>query len=395
MKNGDWRRNRADAGHRGDRTVRGGAGDRGRRRRPGRHARAPRVPGGPPRRGQAGAAGDARRPDRVRRARQVRAHDRLLPLRQPLRHRRRPDAGDGVHQRRLGRRRDHPLAGAGAAGRLTLGDDRGAARALFPPHPASRGRRRRPAEAAEREGAAARRGRPRRADRALPRRRGSRHDRPRRRRRGRRLQPAAPGDPQHRADRHAEDHLGADLHRRAEPRRQRDRAQRPPRREQHPRRDGRLRHRRRRGRQLPHPLPPERRLGAAAQAGRLGLDPRLRRAGLHLHALRGALLPLPLPDPAARRAGPELLRERRARRDGRDDGHAAGQRGDQAGARQGRAADRPPPPLRGAQHHLHRAEGPPRSQLPDLRRERARDPESEMGQFPDYDLFCAGAGGDR
>jgi molybdopterin/thiamine biosynthesis adenylyltransferase len=22
-------------------------------------------------------------------------------------------------------------------------------------------------------------------------------------------------------------------------------------------------------------------------------------------------------------------------------------------------------------------------------------PESEMGQFPDYDLFCAGAGGDR
>ena len=34
---------------------------------------------------------------------------------------------------------------------------------------------------------------------------GRRHDRPRRRRRGRRLQPAAPGDPQHRADRHAED----------------------------------------------------------------------------------------------------------------------------------------------------------------------------------------------
>ena len=61
----------------------------------------------------------------------------------------------------------------------------------------------------------------------LPRRRRRRHDRPRRRRRRRRLQPAAPGDPQHRADRDAEDRVRADRDRGAEPRRQGDRAQRP------------------------------------------------------------------------------------------------------------------------------------------------------------------------
>ena len=65
---------------------------------------------------------------------------------------------------------------------------------------------------------------------------------------------------------------------------------------------------------------------------------------------RGALLPLPLPDPAAGRAGAELLRQRGARGDGRDDGHAAGQRGDQAHPRRRRAAGRAPAPLRGARH---------------------------------------------
>ena len=56
-----------------------------------------------------------------------------------------------------------------------------------------------------------------------------------------------------------------------------------------------------------------------------------------------------------------------------------------------RAADRPPAPLRGARHPLHRAEGAARPQVPDLRRERARDPRvEEMGKFPDYELFCAG-----
>ena len=63
-------------------------------------------------------------------------------------------------------------------------------------------------------------------------------------------------------------------------------------------------------------------------------------------------------------------------------GTAAGQRGDQAGARRGRAADRPPAPLRGARHDVHRAEGPPRSRLPDLRRERAGDRRRGDGQVP-------------
>ena len=196
----------------------------------------------------------------------------------------------------------------------------GAARPLLAPHPAPRGRGRRAAEDAEREGAADRGRRPRRADRALPRRGRHRHDRPRRRRRGRRLQPAAPGDPQHRADRRAEDLLGAADDRGAQPRRRGRRAQLPARRRQHHRGPRGLRPDRRRRRQLPDPLPAQRRLGAAAQAGRLGVDPRLRRADLHLRPLRGALLPLPLPDPAAGRAGAELLRQRRARRDGRDDG---------------------------------------------------------------------------
>ena len=56
------------------------------------------------------------------------------------------------------------------------------------------------------------------------------------------------------------------------------------------------------------------------QAGRLGLDPRLRRPDLDLHALRGPLLPLPLPDAAAGRAGAVLRRQRRARRAARDMG---------------------------------------------------------------------------
>ncbi len=39
-----------------------------------------------------------------------------------------------------------------------------------------------------------------------------------------------------------------------------------------------------------------------------------------------------------------------------------------------RAADRPPAALRLARHPLHRAEGPPRSRVPDLRAERPGDP---------------------
>ena len=108
-----------------------------------------------------------------------------------------------------------------------------------------------------------------------------------------------------------------DRDRGAQPRRQGGRAPHPPRRRRTSSTSSRLRHHRRRRRQLPDPLPAQRRLGAAAQAGRLGLDPRLRRADLDLRALRGPVLPLPLPDSAAAGAGAELRRRRRARRDGR------------------------------------------------------------------------------
>ena len=185
-----------------------------------------------------------------------------------------------------------------------------------------------------------------RADRALSRRRRGRDDRDRRRRRRRRVEPAAPGDPQHRAGRDREDDLGEDDDRGAQPRRRGDRAQHPARLVEHPRADRALRRDRRRRRQLPHPLPAQRRLGAAAQAGRLGLDPRLRRPDLDLRPLRGALLPLPLPGAAAAGARPELRRQRRPRRDGRGHGPAAGERGDQAGRRDRRAAGRPAAALR-------------------------------------------------
>ena len=75
-----------------------------------------------------------------------------------------------------------------------------------------------------------------------------------------------------------------------------------------------LRRDRRRRRQLPHPLPAQRRHRAPADPGRVGLDPRLRRAAVGVQALRGPLLPLPVPRAAAGRARALLRRQRRARR---------------------------------------------------------------------------------
>src|SRR5262249_38671770 len=104
----------------------------------------------------------------------------------------------------------------------------------------------------------------------------------------------------------------------------------------------------------------------AENPGRVGVDPRLRRAAVGLRALRGPVLPLPLSDAAAGRAGAVVRRERRARRAARDDGAAAGDRGREADPRRGRAADRAAAALRGAWRAVHRAEGAPRSRLPDL-----------------------------
>ena len=75
-----------------------------------------------------------------------------------------------------------------------------------------------------------------------------------------------------------------------------------PRRLQHHGDHRRLRRDRRRRRQLPDALPAQRRDGAPRHPGRLGLDPRLRRAALRLQAARRPVLPLPVPGAAAGRA---------------------------------------------------------------------------------------------
>ena len=159
-----------------------------------------------------------------------------------------------------------------------------------------------PDQAPGREGAGARRRRPRLPDRAVPRGRRRRHARHRRRRRGRPLQPAAPGHPHDRPHRRAEGRLRRGGDPRHQPRRERRQVQDAPRRlEHHGDHRGLRRHRRRR-RQLPDALPAQRRERPARHPGRLGLDPRLRRPALGLQAARRPVLPLPLPGAAARRA---------------------------------------------------------------------------------------------
>ena len=166
----------------------------------------------------------------------------------------------------------------------------------------------------EREGAAARRRRPRLADRALPRGGRRRHARHRRRRRRRPLQPAAPGHPHDRRHRHAEGGLGRARDPRDQPGRERRQVPDAPGRLEHHGDHRRLRRDRRRRRQLPDALPAQRRDGAPGHPGRLGLDPRLRRPAVGLQAARRPVLPLPVPRAAAGRAGPVVRRQRRARR---------------------------------------------------------------------------------
>ena len=141
---------------------------------------------------------------------------------------------------------------------------RRAARALLAPPAAARGRPRGPAEAARREGAAAGRRRARLAGGAVPGRGRRRHARDRRQRRGRPLEPPAPGDPLDRADRRAEGRLGRADDQRAQPGREGREVPGPARPREHHGDPARLRRRRRRPRQLPDPLPAQRRLGAAA-----------------------------------------------------------------------------------------------------------------------------------
>ena len=107
------------------------------------------------------------------------------------------DGGARLRARALDDRRHHAVEGPRLRGRGAARAQRRAARSLLAP-PADPGDRHRgPAEAARREGAAARRRRPRLADRPVPGRGRRRHARDRRRRRRRPVEPAAPGDPLH------------------------------------------------------------------------------------------------------------------------------------------------------------------------------------------------------
>ena len=187
----------------------------------------------------------------------------------------------------------------------------GAAAPLQPPGPDPRDRAGGAAQAARREGAADRRRRPRLAGGALPGGVGDRHHRPGRRRRGRRVATSSArcSTPSDRVG-HAQDRERADDPRRAQPRDAGGRAPRAPGRRQRRAADRRLRRDRRRDRQLRHPLPAQRRGGQAAQAGGPRLDLPLGRPGHHLRPVRGAVLPLHVPHPAAGRAGAGLRRGR-------------------------------------------------------------------------------------
>ena len=129
-------------------------------------------------------------------------------------------------------------------------------------------------------------------------------------------------------------------------------------------RDGdlrRLRPDRRRHRQLRHPVPGQRRLRAARQAVRVGLDLPVRRAGQRVLGRVRPVLPLPVPRAAAARDGAVLRRGRRARRALRLDRVDPGERGDQAHHRHRRAAGRPADDLRRAGDDLPHGPGAART----------------------------------
>ena len=211
---------------------------------------------------------------------------------------------------------------------------RGEALLAPPDHPGDRHDR---AEAAEeRQGAVRRRGRPRLASPALPG-RGRRRDAGRDRlRRGGRVQPAAPDHPRAVGHRQAEGRVGPREHRRDQSLRQRSGAHRGA--EQRQRHGDllRLRPDRRRNGQLRHPVHGQRRVRAAGQAVRVGIDLPVRRPGQRVLGRVRAVLSLPVPGPAAAGHGAVLRRGRRARRAVRVDRLDSGDRGDQAADRRRR-----------------------------------------------------------
>ncbi len=131
----------------------------------------------------------------------------------------------------------------------------------------------------------------------------------------------------------------------------------------------RLRPDRRRHRQLRHPVPGQRRVRAARQAVRVGLDLPVRRAGQRVLGRVRPVLPLPVPRAAAARDGAVLRRGRGARRAVRLDRVDPGERGDQAHRRDRRAAGRPADDLRRAGDELPLRPGAEGPRLRRLRQE--------------------------
>ena len=165
---------------------------------------------------------------------------------------------------------------------------------------------------------------------ALPGRRRRRHHRHHRHGRGGRLQPAAPDPPQRRPHRRPQGRLGQEDPHPAQPRRERGDPRRAPRGRQRDGHPQRLRHRGRRHRQLPHPLPGQRRLGEARHPGGARLDLPLRRHGHRVRPPQRSHLPRHGPRAAAGRDGPVVRRGRGARRAARHHRLHPGPRGHQA-----------------------------------------------------------------
>ena len=117
----------------------------------------------------------------------------------------------------------------------------------------------------------------------------------------------------------------------------------------------RLRRDPRRHRHVRDALHPQRRGGRGRHPGRPRQRLPVRGPADDLHPVRGAVLPLPVPDPAAARARAGLLGGRRARRRARDHRPAPGQRGAQGPARDRRDARRPAAPVRCPRDRVHRA----------------------------------------
>ena len=142
-----------------------------------------------------------------------------------------------------------------------------------------------------------------------------------------------------------------------------------------------LRRHRRRHRQLPDPLPGQRRLRAHRQAQRLRLHLPLRGPGQRLRHRGRPMLPLPLSRTAAAGPGALVRGGWRARHSARPGRRHSGHRGHQADSRHRRVARRPAAADRCARHELPHAQA---AQEPDC----PACGTHEVKELIDYDQFC-------